>query len=179
MNLPNKLSMLRIFLIPVFLLLLYSNIQYAVELATLVFILGAVTDILDGHIARSRNLITDFGKFIDPLADKMLVLSAFIYLVGVGRIPDWMVIIIIGREFAVSGLRILAANQRVVIAASKMGKFKTQSQMIAVILALLEWPDLVFLGQQVYWWIALLAVILTIVSGVDYLWKGKKHISEC
>ncbi|MDG6220872.1 MAG: CDP-diacylglycerol--glycerol-3-phosphate 3-phosphatidyltransferase [Candidatus Thermoplasmatota archaeon] len=186
MNLPNKLSLLRIFLVPAFLAILYMEGlgdhnflgPHNAVLATLVFIIASATDMLDGYIARSRGLITDLGKFLDPLADKMLVVSAFVYLVGVGRIPDWMVITIIIREFAVSGLRILAASQKVVISASSIGKLKTQSQMVAIVLALLQWPNVVFLGFQFYWWVALVAVVLTVVSGADYIWKGRKHIKE-
>jgi len=152
------------------LLVLYSEINYSVYIATVIFIIAAITDVLDGYIARSRKLITDFGKFIDPLVDKILVVSVLVYLVYIQTIPDWMVIIIIAREFAVSGFRIISASRGIVVAASKLGKFKTQSQIIAVIFALLELPF--------YLWVVLIAVILTVVSGVDYIWNGRDIFKE-
>ena len=170
MNLPNKLCFFRLFLVPMVLLVLYSEINYSVYIATVIFIIAAITDVLDGYIARSRKLITDFGKFIDPLVDKILVVSVLVYLVYIQTIPDWMVIIIIAREFAVSGFRIISASGGVVVAASKLGKFKTQSQIIAVIFALLELPF--------YLWVVLIAVILTVVSGVDYIWNGRDIFKE-
>lgn len=170
MNLPNKLCFFRLFLVPVVLLVLYSKIDFSVYIAAVIFIVAAITDVIDGYIARSRNLITDFGKFIDPLVDKILVVSVLVYLVYIQLIPDWMVIIIIIREFAVSGFRIISASRGVVVAASKLGKFKTQSQIVAVIFVLLELPF--------YFWVMLIAVILTVISGVDYLWKGREAFKE-
>jgi len=170
MNSPNKLCFFRLFLVPMVLLVLYSEINYSVYIATVIFIIAAITDVLDGYIARSRKLITDFGKFIDPLVDKILVVSVLVYLVYIQTIPDWMVIIIIAREFAVSGFRIISASRGIVVAASKLGKFKTQSQIIAVIFALLELPF--------YLWIILFAVILTVISGADYIWKGRNFFKE-
>ena len=156
MNLPNKLSFFRLLLIPVILLILYSNLEYRIYIATLIFIVASVTDAIDGYIARSRNLITDFGKFIDPLVDKILVISVFIYLVSSRTIPDWMVIIIIFREFVISGFRTIAASKGVVVAASTLAKIKTNSHIIAVIFALLELPY--------YLIVMFIAVILTIIS---------------
>ena len=170
MNLPNKLCFFRLFLVPMVLLVLYSEINYSVYIATVIFIIAALTDVLDGYIARSRKLITDFGKFIDPLVDKILVVSVLVYLVYIQTIPDWMVIIIIAREFAVSGFRIISASRGIVVAASKLGKFKTQSQIIAVIFALLELPF--------YLWVILFAVILTVISGADYIWNGRDIFKE-
>lgn len=170
MNLPNKLCFFRLFLVPMVLLVLYSEINYSVYIATVIFIIAAITDVLDGYIARSRKLITDFGKFIDPLVDKILVVSVLVYLVYIQTIPDWMVIIIIAREFAISGFRIISASRGIVVAASKLGKFKTQSQIIAVIFALLELPF--------YSWVVLIAVILTVASGVDYIWNGRDIFKE-
>jgi len=170
MNLPNKLCFFRLFLVPMVLLVLYSEINYSVYIATVIFIIAAITDVLDGYIARSRKLITDFGKFIDPLVDKILVISVLVYLVYMQTIPDWMVIIIIAREFAVSGFRIISASRGIVVAASKLGKFKTQSQIIAVIFALLELPF--------YLWVVLIAVILTVASGADYIWNGRDIFKE-
>ena len=170
MNWPNKLSFFRLFLIPIILIILYSKIEYSVYIATLIFLIAAITDAIDGYIARSRNLITDFGKFIDPLIDKILVVSILIYLVHIQTIPDWIVIIIIAREFAISGYRIIAASKGFVVAASKMAKFKTQSQMIAVIFALLELPFFII--------IMYIAVVLTVLSGAQYLYKGRDLFKE-
>jgi CDP-diacylglycerol--glycerol-3-phosphate 3-phosphatidyltransferase len=170
MNWPNKLSFFRLFLIPVILIILYSNIEYSIYIATIVFIIAALTDAIDGYIARTRNQITDFGKFIDPLVDKILVVSILVYLVGVQSIPDWIVIIIIGREFAISGYRIIAASKGVVVAASTIAKFKTQSQMIAVIFALLDIPYFIV--------VMYIAVILTVISGAEYLYNGRDLFKE-
>jgi len=170
MNLPNKLSLFRLLLVPIILLILYSNISYNVDIATAIFILASVTDLIDGYIARSRNIITNLGKFLDPLVDKVLVVSILIYLVYKQIIPDWMAIIIVAREFMVSGLRILSASHGIVIAASKLGKLKTNSQIVAVIFAMQEWPF--------YWWLMFIAVILTIVSGAHYIWKGRHLFKE-
>jgi len=170
MNLPNKLSFFRLLLIPIILLILYSNLEYRIYIATIIFIIASVTDAIDGYIARSRNLITDFGKFIDPLVDKILVISVFVYLVSTQTIPGWMVIIIIFREFVISGFRIVAASKGVVVAASNLAKLKTQSQILAVIFALLELP---------YYLIAvLIAVILTIISGAQYIYNGRDLFKE-
>ena len=138
MNLANKLTLLRIFLVPVFLIFfLVEGIDYGTIVATIVFIVASITDQLDGHIARSRNQITTFGKFMDPLADKLLVTAVFVCLVQIGMIPAWAVIIILSREFAVSGLRSIAASNGLVIAASWWGKIKTVTQMLAILLFLL------------------------------------------
>lgn len=137
MNLPNKLTVLRVILIPFFVLALLAaggNIQMLRYLAAAIFIVASLTDMLDGKIARKYNLVTNFGKFMDPLADKLLVCSALICLVELGQLPAWMVIIIVSREFIISGFRLVAAEQGIVIAASYWGKFKTTFQMIAVIL---------------------------------------------
>ena len=168
MNLPNKISVFRIFLVFVLFVILYSPIKYNLYIGAVIFLIAAITDGIDGYIARSRKLVTNFGKFVDPLADKILVVSALVYLVYAQIIPDWMVIIIVVRDFAVLGLRILAASQGTIIAASKIAKVKTNAQIIAVIFALLRWPY--------NWWIMLLAVLLTLYSGMDYLWKGRNFI---
>ncbi len=170
MNLPNKLSFFRLLLIPIILLILYSNLEYRIYIATIIFIIASVTDAIDGYIARSRNLITDFGKFIDPLVDKILVISVFVYLVSTQTIPGWMVIIIIFREFVISGFRIVAASKGVVVAASNLAKLKTQSQILAVIFALLELPY--------YLIVMLIAVILTIISGAQYIYNGRDLFKE-
>jgi len=166
LNLPNKITLTRIFLVPVFMLILLEKIPYGDYWAALVFAIAALTDGLDGYIARKNKQITNLGKFMDPLADKLLVTAALISLVEMGRLSSWMATIIVSREFAVTGLRIIAASKGVVIAASNLGKYKTVSQIIAIIAALLSFPySLVFI------WIA---VILTIISGIDYFYNGKE-----
>ncbi len=175
MNLPNKLTVARVILIPFFVFFLLfdpSNTTFK-WVALAIFIIASLTDMLDGKIARKYNLITDFGKFMDPLADKLLVCSAMICLIELGRIPSWIVVIIIAREFTISGFRLIAADNGKVIAASYWGKFKTTFQMIMVILMIanlgdiLPWIDIV---TQVIMWIAL---ALTIISLIDYLIKNK------
>ena len=140
MNLANKLTLLRILLVPIFLIfIVVKEIPYGTFIATFIFIIASITDKLDGYIARSRNQITNFGKFMDPLADKLLVTTALITLVEYSIVPSWAAIIIIAREFAVSGLRTLAASEGKVIAASWWGKIKTVIQIIAIILLLIFW----------------------------------------
>ena len=139
MNLANKLTVIRIFLVPIFLIFIaVQGIPYGTFIATFIFILASLTDKLDGYIARSRNQITNFGKFMDPLADKLLVTSALISLVELQMVPSWAAIVIIAREFAVSGLRTIAASEGKVIAASWWGKIKTVIQIIAIVLLLLQ-----------------------------------------
>ncbi|MDY2946025.1 MAG: CDP-diacylglycerol--glycerol-3-phosphate 3-phosphatidyltransferase [Lachnospiraceae bacterium] len=176
MNLPNKLTMLRIFMIPffVFFMLCPAAGKYRFVIALIIFIAASITDSLDGHIARKYNLITDFGKFMDPLADKMLVVSAMICLVSLGRIPAWVVIIIVAREFTISGFRLIAADKGVVIAASYWGKFKTVFQMIMVILMIADIPALSVLTQIVMW----AALALTVISLIDYIYKNRSVISD-
>lgn len=177
MNLANKLTILRIILVPVFLTLLAVNTTGTTIIALLIFIIASFTDKLDGHIARSRNQITKFGKFMDPLADKLLVTSALVSLVGYNIIPTWVAMIIIAREFAVTGLRAVAASEGIVIAASWWGKIKTVTQMVAIILALIKLIySSVFVTYVTY--IALgIAVITTVASGVDYFVKNKDALS--
>ena len=145
MNLPNKLTTLRVFMIPffVFFLLYQGGENTTFRMISLVlFIVASLTDLLDGKIARKYNLVTNFGKFMDPLADKLLVCSALICLIELGQLPAWMVIIIISREFIISGFRLVASDNGVVIAASYWGKFKTTFQMVAVVLLILNMPAL-------------------------------------
>ena len=183
MNLPNKLTVFRVILIVPFVLLLLGGhtqwgwfmaifggiADYVDYIALGIFIIASLTDMLDGKIARKYNLVTNFGKFMDPLADKLLVCSALICLIELGRIPAWIVIIIISREFIISGFRLVAADNRVVIAASYWGKFKTTFQMIMVCLMIANIEALAILTQIVMW----VAVVLTVVSLVDYLVKNK------
>lgn len=138
MNLPNKITISRILLIPIFMIILYLPIPHNQIIALAIFILAAATDGIDGHIARSRNLVTNFGKFLDPLADKLLVTAALVALVGMQRIPSWIVTVIIAREFAVTGIRLLAVGEGKVIAASMLGKIKTVTQIIGISLLLID-----------------------------------------
>ena len=165
MNLPNKLTILRILLVPVFVAVILSHMKNAFFIAALIFALASITDFLDGYIARKYNLVSDFGKLMDPLADKILVCAALITMVELQILPSWMVIIIISREFAVSILRAVAATSGKVIAASKGGKAKTVSQIVAIMMMLLGIPFSIYAM-----WIA---VILTVYSGYDYLYSNR------
>lgn len=177
MNLPNKLTILRVCLIPffvVFLLLDGGQNQMYRYISAVIFIIASLTDMLDGKIARKYNLVTNFGKFMDPLADKLLVCSALICLIQLGQIPAWMVIVIISREFIISGFRLVASDNGVVIAASYWGKFKTTFQMIAVVLLILRIPVLAAVTRICLW----IALILTVVSLADYVVKNRKILTE-
>ena len=179
MNLPNKLTVLRVILIPIFVafLLLSPGNDTFKWIALAVFIIASLTDLADGKIARKYNLVTDFGKFMDPLADKLLVCSAMICLIDLGRIPSWIVVIIIAREFIISGFRLVAADNGRVIAASYWGKFKTTFQMIMVILMIANLGDVIpfyNLATKIIMWIAL---ELTIISLIDYIVKNKDVMS--
>lgn len=175
MNLPNKLTMFRVVLIPFFIVFLLLDItSYDKWIALGIFIVASLTDLLDGKIARKYNLVTNFGKFMDPLADKLLVCSALICLIELGRIPAWMVILIIAREFIISGFRLVASDNGVVIAASYWGKFKTTFQMAAVCLLIADISQLKLFTQIILW----VAVILTVVSLLDYLAKNKDVMRE-
>ena len=175
MNLPNKLTMFRVILIPFFIVfLLVPGIPAGKWIALAIFIVASLTDLLDGKIARKYNLVTNFGKFMDPLADKLLVCSALICLIELQRIPSWMVVVIIAREFTISGFRLVAADNGVVIAASSFGKFKTTFQMLAVCLLIADIEALQMVTMVIVW----IAVILTVVSLVDYLVKNKAVMKE-
>ena len=171
MNLPNKLTLFRVILIPVFVVFMLVSVMGDTDkwIALAIFL----TDLLDGKIARKYNLITDFGKFMDPLADKLLVCSAMICLVSLGKIPAWIVIVIIAREFIISGFRLIAADNGRVIAASYWGKFKTTFQMVMVILMIADIPQLYILTQIIMY----VALVLTVISLVDYLVKNKDVMS--
>ena len=175
MNLPNKLTMFRVILIPFFVVFLLVDITPVDKwIALAIFIIASLTDMLDGKIARKYNLVTNFGKFMDPLADKLLVCSALVCLVAVDRIPAWMVIVIIAREFIISGVRLVASDNGVVIAASYWGKFKTTFQIIMICRMIADLAALQLLTTIVTW----VAVILTIVSLVDYLVKNKEVMKD-
>ena len=177
MNLPNKLTVLRVLLIPFFVVALlweHGESQTMRYVAATIFIVASLTDLLDGKIARKYNLVTNFGKFMDPLADKLLVCSALICLIELRQLPAWMVIVIISREFIISGFRLVASDNGVVIAASYWGKFKTTFQMIAVILLIIRNPVLSRVTDIFVW----VAVALTVLSLVDYLAKNHKVLTE-
>lgn len=174
MNLANKLTLARVVMIPIFLVVLLTGIfPYPMNryLATAIFIIASATDMLDGYIARSRNMVTNFGKFMDPIADKLLVASAMIALVGMGELNSVAVIIIISREFIVSGFRLIAVECGIVIAASKWGKIKTITQMITLIYLLIGFTGT--MAGMIGFVLVFLSVLFTIVSGVDYIWKNR------
>ena len=179
MNLPNKLTILRVIMIPFFVAaLLYDgganqNMRYV---AAALFIIASLTDMLDGKIARKYNLVTNFGKFMDPLADKLLVCSAMICLIETGKLQAWIVLIIIAREFIISGFRLVASDNGIVIAASYWGKFKTVSHMAMIILLILDIqnPIMQTITTVVVW----IGLILTVVSLVDYIVKNKQVLTQ-
>ncbi len=172
MNLPNKLTLLRIVLIVPFLLVLYLDVPFASYIALVIFILASLTDLLDGYLARKYSLITDFGKFADPLADKMLVVAAMLWFVERGQLPGWALLIVIVREFAVSGLRMVASDQGRVIAAGWSGKVKTASTMVCIVLMFLPIPP----------WLNILCtaaiVATTLYSGVEYFVKNRDCLKD-
>ncbi|MCI8427605.1 MAG: CDP-diacylglycerol--glycerol-3-phosphate 3-phosphatidyltransferase [Lachnospira sp.] len=178
MNLPNKLTILRIVIIPLFVLFLYVDIGDNVNsyIAALLFIVASLTDLLDGKIARKYNLVTNFGKFMDPLADKLLVCSALIALVDIEKLAGWIVIIIIARDFIINGLRVLAADNGIVIAASYWGKLKTTCQMIMIVLLIvdLDIPYMYVINN----FFVYIALILTIISLFDYIYKNYKVLMK-
>ena len=175
MNLPNKLTILRVLMIPLFCVFLAfspdSDLWRWISLA--VFALACLTDWADGKIARQNNLVTNFGKFMDPIADKLLVMSAFVMLCTQGRMEAWAVIVIMAREFIVSGFRLVAAEGGVVIAASTIAKFKTVSQMLAVMLTIVFVPGPLAIVAKLVLYVA---VVLTALSGIDYVWKNRQFL---
>ena len=177
MNLPNKLTVLRVIMIPFFVVFMLTDLggKYGNYIALAIFAVASLTDLLDGKIARKRGLVTNFGKFMDPLADKLLVCSALICLVEMDRLAASMVIVIIAREFIISGFRLIASDNGVVIAASYWGKFKTTFQMIMIILLILDLGGSFTVIETAVTWIAL---ILTVVSLLDYLWKNRGILLE-
>ena len=176
MNLPNKLTVLRVIMIPFFVLFMLTDFAGAASkyIALAIFCVASFTDYLDGHLARKNNLVTNFGKFMDPLADKLLVCSALICLIPQGKLETWIVLVIIAREFIISGFRLIASDNGVVIAASYWGKFKTVFQMVMVILMIADIAVLNMLTQIVMW----IALILTVISLIDYLKKNWHVMSE-
>lgn len=174
MNLPNKLTIFRVFLIPVFVLVYF--LVGNPWLSAAVFVIASLTDTADGYIARKYNLVTNFGKFADPLADKLLVCSAMICMVSVGVMPAWAVILIMAREFIISGFRTVAADNNIVIAASWWGKIKTIVQMVMIVALLLNFEALWF--RIVCDVLLYAAVALTIISMVDYLYKNRQVLKD-
>ncbi len=177
MNLPNKLTLLRVLMIPFFVVCLLwegGQNQTLRYVSAAIFIVASLTDMLDGKIARKYGLVTNFGKFMDPLADKLLVCSALICLIELRQLPAWMVIVIISREFIISGFRLIASDNGVVIAASYWGKFKTTFQMIAVILLIFNLEALRLLADICVW----VALALTVISLADYIWKNRGILTE-
>ena len=175
MNLPNKLTVLRMVLVPFFVaaLLLSKTNDSLKWVALALFVIASLTDFADGYIARKYNLITNFGKFMDPLAEKILTISGMICLIELGRIPSWIVVIIVAREFIISGFRLVAAENGVVIAANYWGKFKTTFQMIMIILMIMNIPQLQILTNIVMW----IALALTLISLWTYIMANKQVLA--
>ena len=179
MNLPNKLTMFRVILIPFFVFFMLTDYfpwEYGKIIALVIFVVASLTDMLDGKIARKYNLVTNFGKFMDPLADKLLVCSAMICLIEKQKLAAWIVVIIISREFIISGFRLIASDNGVVIAASYWGKFKTTFQMIMIIVLILDINNTIFniLGIVLTY----VALALTVISLIDYIVKNKEILKE-
>ena len=177
MNLPNKITVFRILMIPFFVAcMLIKEIPYHEIIAGVIFIIAALSDLVDGKIARRFNLVTNFGKFMDPLADKLLVQSALLCFVANGLLPAWIAIVIMSREFIISGFRLLAADKGIVIAAGYLGKLKTVFQMVMSVMLIFHFSHPVWLvTEQIFIWGSL---ILTIVSLVDYFIKNKDVLKE-
>ncbi|MCI8491013.1 MAG: CDP-diacylglycerol--glycerol-3-phosphate 3-phosphatidyltransferase [Lachnospiraceae bacterium] len=178
MNLPNKLTVFRVVLIPFFaVFLLYPGLTaYSNYIAAAIFVIACLTDFADGKIARTYNLVTNFGKFMDPLADKLLVCAAMICLVETGKLAAWIVIVIISREFIISGFRLIASDNGIVIAASYWGKFKTTFQMLMIIVLVLDFDNQIF--QMLGIVLTYIALALTIISLIDYIIKNKSVLKE-
>mgnify|MGYP004476131611 CR=1 FL=1 len=176
MNTPNKLTVARMILVPFLVVFMLTGWGGDANrwICLAIFIVASVTDWFDGHLARKYNLITNFGKFMDPLADKLLVCSAMICMIETGKLPAWVVIIIIGREFIISGFRLIAAENGIVIAANYWGKFKTVSQMIMIILLIVDFGGVFAILTEVFIW---LSVALTVISLLTYIMQNRKVLS--
>lgn len=176
MNTPNKLTVARMILVPFLVLFMLTGWGDAANkyICLVIFVTASVTDWFDGQIARKYNLVTNFGKFMDPLADKLLVCSALICFIELEKLPAWVVIIIIAREFIISGFRLIAAENGIVIAANYWGKFKTVSQMIMIILLIIDLGGFFDILEQIFIW---LSVALTVISLITYIWQNKNVLS--
>ena len=176
MNLPNKLTVLRVIMVPFFVFFMLTDVGGAANkwIALAIFVIASLTDMLDGKIARKYNLVTNFGKFMDPLADKLLVCSAMICLIPSGKLPTAIVIVIIAREFIISGFRLVASDNGIVIAANYWGKFKTVSQMIMIILLIVDFGGVFAILTEVFIW---LSVALTVISLLTYIMQNRKVLS--
>ena len=176
MNTPNKLTIARMIIVPFLVIFLLTGCGGEANryISLTLFVVASVTDWFDGYLARKNNLVTNFGKFMDPLADKLLVCSAMICMIDLKRLPAWFVIIIIAREFIISGFRLIAAENGIVIAANYWGKFKTASQMIMIILLILHFDGIFVILEQIFIWLSL---ALTIISLITYIWQNRTVLS--
>lgn len=176
MNTPNKLTIARMIIVPFLVIFLLNGWGGEANryISLTLFVVASVTDWFDGYLARKNNLVTNFGKFMDPLADKLLVCSAMICMIDLKRLPAWFVIIIIAREFIISGFRLIAAENGIVIAANYWGKFKTASQMIMIILLILHFDGIFVILEQIFIWLSL---ALTIISLITYIWQNRTVLS--
>ena len=176
MNTPNKLTIARMIIVPFLVIFLLTGWGGEANryISLTLFVVASVTDWFDGYLARKNNLVTNFGKFMDPLADKLLVCSAMICMIDLKRLPAWFVIIIIAREFIISGFRLIAAENGIVIAANYWGKFKTASQMIMIILLILHFDGIFVILEQIFIWLSL---ALTIISLITYVWQNRTVLS--
>ena len=176
MNTPNKLTIARMITVPFLVIFLLTGWGGEANryISLTLFVVASVTDWFDGYLARKNNLVTNFGKFMDPLADKLLVCSAMICMIDLKRLPAWFVIIIIAREFIISGFRLIAAENGIVIAANYWGKFKTASQMIMIILLILHFDGIFVILEQIFIWLSL---ALTIISLITYIWQNRTVLS--
>ena len=177
MNLPNKLTIARMAMVPLFMIALLMNTPASRILATVIFALASLTDMLDGQIARKYNMVTNFVKLMDPLADKVLTAAAMICLVELGDLAAWIAVVIIFREYLITGLRSVAASENIVVAANIWGKVKTVCQMIALMLLMVKPQVVALCGIDLGLWIMYVAVALTIYSGLDYVLKLNKQIT--
>ena len=176
MNTPNKLTIARMIIVPFLVIFLLTGWGGEANryISLTLFVVASVTDWFDGYLARKNNLVTNFGKFMDPLADKLLVCSAMTCMIDLKRLPAWFVIIIIAREFIISGFRLIAAENGIVIAANYWGKFKTASQMIMIILLILHFDGIFVILEQIFIWLSL---ALTIISLITYIWQNRTVLS--
>ena len=177
MNLPNKLTIARMCMVPLFMIALMMNTDASRIVATVIFALASLTDMLDGQIARKYNMITNFGKLMDPLADKVLTAAAMICLVELGDLAAWIAVLIIFREYLITGLRSVAASENIVVAANIWGKVKTVCQMFALMLLMLKPQIMALCGVNIGLWLMYVAVILTVYSGLDYVLKLNKQMT--